>query len=164
MYHQPLPYHFKIRNCNEMQVVFSEEFSFPFFLFSSGEMRGGLGRQGRNNQKQGENHFFQNIFISCILCNSAWAKTIWIFNHYFQSECLSLYCEITLSLIKYIYMKAAIPRTHYFFSYLMLLIGVRPEQINSSFSINCVPEAYHMRRCEQRQHFLPYELTCLLCL
>lgn len=83
-----------------------------------------------------ENHFPQNIFISCIL--SAWAKTIWLFNNYFQSECLLFYCKITFSLIKYIYIKPAIPRTHYFFNYLMLLIGVRPEQINSSLSINSV--------------------------
>lgn len=138
MYHQPLPYHFKIRNCNEMQAVFSEEFSFPFFFFWGWSGETGQGQQtGRENQRT--NHFCQNIFISCILSNSAWAKTIWLFKHYFQSECLLFYCEVTL--IKCISMKPAIPRTHDFFNYLMLLIGVRPEQINSRLSINSLLQA-----------------------
>lgn len=46
-----------------MQVVFSEEFSFLFSFFFMGEVRGGLGRQGMNNQQQGGRTFFPKTYL-----------------------------------------------------------------------------------------------------
>lgn len=65
MYHQPLPYQFKIKNdyCNDMQVVFSEEFPFSFFLYFRGEVGSCLGWQDKDNRNQEERTIFLKTYL-----------------------------------------------------------------------------------------------------